>query len=168
MPHGFPKISGKSRPIYLRLGALFRTLIADADSPFSASRRPSSRGADFYTKSGQSSAAISSRTRGYLGDTLFAHDFPKILEKSWALYRRLGVPDFEPQSRLRIPHFRHHFGPPPDALIFTHNLGNHQPRLAHKRRHPVGTWIVQDFLKFRKNRGQSITSCGGWGPYFEP
>ena len=31
------------------------------------------------------------------------------------------------------PHFRHHFGPPPEARIFTQNLANHQPRLAQEK-----------------------------------
>ena len=77
-------------------GALFRTLISAKNAPFSASRRPSSSGPDFYQKFGQSAAAISSQKLGHFGDTWIVQDFPKILGGSWAIYRRLGRSYFEP------------------------------------------------------------------------
>ena len=75
---------------------LSRTLIAAKNSPFSASFRQSPRGPDFYPKFGQFPAAISSEKRGHFGDTWIARDFPKILEKSWAIYRISRIPYFEP------------------------------------------------------------------------
>ena len=76
--------------------ALFRTLIAAKDSPFSAPFRPSPRRTDFYPEFGQSSDVISSQKLGHFGDTWADHAFPKILEKSRAIYHHLGMPYLEP------------------------------------------------------------------------
>ena len=54
-----------------------------------------------------------------------------------------------------MPHFRHHSGRPPDALIFTQDLDNPQPRLDTKKR---SFWRHMAcplfFLKFWQNPGQ--------------
>ena len=94
--HDSPKILenyGQSITIW---GALFRTLIAAKNAPFSELLRSPSRGADFYPISGQSAAAISSQKLGHFGDTWIDHDFPKILGKARAIYHHLGRPYFEP------------------------------------------------------------------------
>ena len=60
-----------------------------------------------------------------------------------------------------MPNFRNNFGPPPAALIFTQNLANHQLRLAKQNGAILETHgLPMIFLKFRGNRGQSITVRG--------
>ena len=53
--------------------------------------------------------------------------------------------------------FRYHFSPPPEALNFTHNLGNLQPRLANKKE-PFGRphGLARISLNFWGNHGQSV------------
>ena len=89
----FWKIAGNLSPSG---EVLFRNLISDKNSPFSASFLTFSRGADFYPKFGQPSAAISSKKRGHIGDTWVVQDPPKFSDKSWKIYHRLGRPYFEP------------------------------------------------------------------------
>ena len=69
--------------------ALFRPIIAAKDSPFSAAFSAHPPGGaifapNFLTKG------------GHFGDSWIAHDFPKILEKSWTIRHRLTRPYFEP------------------------------------------------------------------------
>ena len=58
-------------------------------------------------------------------------------------------------------HFWYHFSPPPDALNFTRNLGNHQSGLAKKNGAICGTHgLVAVFLKFWENHGQPLIFRG--------
>ena len=75
--------------------APFGNLIAAKDAPFWASLRPSPEALNFYPKFGQPPAAIIWK-RGHFGDTWIAHDFPKILGKSWTIPHRLRMPHFKP------------------------------------------------------------------------
>ena len=84
--------------------APFRTLIADKNSPCSASFRHSSRRHDFYTEFGQPSSAISSQHRSRFGDTWIAQDFPRTSEKSRTIYHRLwGTMWRQDRTRLDRP-----------------------------------------------------------------
>ena len=69
----FPHVSlhGLTSPVF-HLQAIFRLLIAAADSPFPAPLWQFSQCADFYPNFGQFLAAISSRNMGILGDTCIA------------------------------------------------------------------------------------------------
>ena len=76
--------------------ALFGTLIAAKNAPFSAPFRLPRSGPDFYPKFGQPPALISSHKRGHFGDTWIAQDFRKISEKSWTIYHHLGMLYLDP------------------------------------------------------------------------
>ena len=78
---------------------LSRTLIAAKNAPSSASflpHPPTPRVPDFYPTFAQPSAVIISQKGGHFGDAWISHDLPKILEKSWTIYRHMGRPYSEP------------------------------------------------------------------------
>ena len=62
---------------------LFRALIADKNAPFSATFRPPPAALIFTQHLGNPQMRLARKKGCHLGDTWIAHDFPKILEKSW-------------------------------------------------------------------------------------
>ena len=142
---------------------LFRTLIAAKNAPFLGSPRPSSRGADFYPKFGQSSAVISSRK----GSILEAHGLPGIFEKFWEILGNLS-PSVETLFRTLIGGKNAPFPAPlrpssrgPD---FYPKFGRSPSAISSKERGHFGdTWITRDFPKIleksprrlKKSRGET-------------
>ena len=78
--------------------------------------------------------------------------------KSWAIYRRLGMPISKPNRGYGCHILGIIFALAQRLFILPPNLGNPHPRLANKGGHFGDTWDPRIFLKLRGNHGQSATA----------
>ena len=99
---------------------------------------------------------------------MVALDFPQNPGKSWTTYHRLGgAPILNPNRGRACPILGIVSSPPPEALNFTLNMSNPQPRLANKNGAILETQrLPRISLKIRENHGQPITFWGG--PQYAP
>ena len=134
--------------------ALFGTLIADKDSTFSASPRPSTHCPYFYPKFGQSSDAIGSGKWGHFGDTWVARDFPKIFGKIMGNLSPSGETLFGTPIAAKDSPFPASFRPPRRGPYFYPRFGQFPDVISSRKRAISETHgLPVIFLKFRKIMG---------------
>ena len=127
--------------------ALFRTLIAAKNAPFSVSLRPPSHGPDFYPKIQTTHSCDYVAKKGVILET---HGFPGIFLKFRKILGNLspsGEALFGTLIAAKNSPFSASFRRSAAALIFTQNLDNSQLRLDRKMGHFGDTWIARHFRK---------------------